>query len=66
MPSRAGTGLAVSPNPPRIGDAVSWASDPDEFVRRHLRVLPVAQVPEIQLHQAEEPIGLWLPRLFYQ
>lgn len=39
---------------------VGWAIDPDEFVRRHLRVSPVAEVPEIQLHQAEEPIGLWL------
>jgi predicted nicotinamide N-methyase len=39
---------------------VSWASEPEAFVRRHLRVAPVAQVPEIQLHQAEEPIGLWL------
>jgi Predicted methyltransferase len=39
---------------------VSWATDPGEFVRRHLRVAPVAEVPEIQLHQAEEPIGLWL------
>ena len=39
---------------------VSWASDPEEFVRRHLRVSPVAEVPEIRMHQAEEPIGLWL------
>ncbi|MCL6640077.1 MAG: 50S ribosomal protein L11 methyltransferase [Candidatus Rokubacteria bacterium] len=39
---------------------VSWASDPYEFVRRHLRVAPVAEVPEVRLHQAEEPIGLWL------
>jgi predicted nicotinamide N-methyase len=39
---------------------VSWAIDPGEFVRRHLHVSPVAQVPEVLLHQAEEPIGLWL------
>jgi predicted nicotinamide N-methyase len=39
---------------------VNWAIDPGEFVRRHLRVSPVAQVPEVLMHQAEEPIGLWL------
>jgi Predicted methyltransferase len=39
---------------------VTWRSDPGEFVRRHLRVSPVTEVPEIRLHQAEEPIGLWL------
>ncbi len=30
-----------------------------EFVRTHLRVEPVAFVPELTLYQAEEPIGLW-------
>jgi predicted nicotinamide N-methyase len=39
---------------------VTWASDPEAFVRRHLRVSPVAEVPEILLHQAKEPISLWL------
>jgi predicted nicotinamide N-methyase len=29
------------------------------FVRLHARLAPVAFVPEIQLHQADEPIGLW-------
>jgi predicted nicotinamide N-methyase len=29
------------------------------FVRTHLRVEPVAFVPELTLFQAEEPIGLW-------
>lgn len=29
------------------------------FVRTYARLAPVAHVPEIQLHQAEEPIGLW-------
>lgn len=36
------------------------AIDPGEFVRQHVRVSPVDGVPEIRLHQAEEPIGLWL------
>ncbi len=31
----------------------------DDFIRAHLRVAPVPHVPEILLHQAEEPIGLW-------
>ena len=31
----------------------------DAFIREHLRVEPVAFVPELSLHQAEEPIGLW-------
>ncbi|GAB3144919.1 methyltransferase [Micromonospora sonneratiae] len=29
------------------------------FVRTYARLAPVAHVPEIQLHQADEPIGLW-------
>ncbi|HEX5598142.1 MAG TPA: 50S ribosomal protein L11 methyltransferase [Micromonosporaceae bacterium] len=29
------------------------------FVRLHARLAPVPFVPEIQLHQADEPIGLW-------
>jgi predicted nicotinamide N-methyase len=29
------------------------------FVRLHARLAPVALVPEIRLHQADEPIGLW-------
>ncbi|ASW57532.1 methyltransferase [Plantactinospora sp. KBS50] len=29
------------------------------FVRRNARLAPVAFVPEIRLHQADEPIGLW-------
>lgn len=29
------------------------------FVRLHARLAPVAFVPEVQLHQADEPIGLW-------
>jgi predicted nicotinamide N-methyase len=29
------------------------------FVRLHARLAPAAFVPEIQLHQADEPIGLW-------
>lgn len=30
-----------------------------EFVRAYARLAAVAHVPEIQLHQADEPIGLW-------
>jgi predicted nicotinamide N-methyase len=30
-----------------------------DFVRSHLHVMPVPHVPEVQLYQAEEPIGLW-------
>jgi predicted nicotinamide N-methyase len=30
-----------------------------DFVRSHLHVAPVPHVPEVQLYQAEEPIGLW-------
>ncbi|MFC0003946.1 class I SAM-dependent methyltransferase [Micromonospora siamensis] len=29
------------------------------FVRLHARLGPVAFVPEVRLHQADEPIGLW-------
>lgn len=29
------------------------------FVRTHARLAPVAHVPELRLHQAQEPIGLW-------
>lgn len=29
------------------------------FVRLHAKLAPVTLVPEIQLHQADEPIGLW-------
>ena len=35
------------------------SSDRDTFIQTHLRVRPVAFVPEISLYQAEEPIGLW-------
>lgn len=30
-----------------------------DFVRLHARLAPVAFVPEVRLHQADEPIGLW-------
>jgi predicted nicotinamide N-methyase len=33
--------------------------DPAEFVRDHVHLAPVALVPEIALHQADDPIGLW-------
>src|SRR5499427_4192069 len=33
--------------------------DPAEFVRDHVHLAPVALVPEIVLHQADDPIGLW-------
>jgi predicted nicotinamide N-methyase len=33
--------------------------DPAAFVRDHVRPQPVAFVPEIVLHQADDPIGLW-------
>lgn len=33
--------------------------DPAEFVRDHVRPVPVAFVTEITLHQADDPIGLW-------
>ncbi|MDG4829928.1 50S ribosomal protein L11 methyltransferase [Solwaraspora sp. WMMD1047] len=29
------------------------------FVRAYARLAPVAHVPELRLHQADEPIGLW-------
>ncbi|NLU80399.1 methyltransferase [Micromonospora sp. HNM0581] len=29
------------------------------FVQLHARLAPVAFVPEVRLHQADEPIGLW-------
>lgn len=32
---------------------------PTEFVRTYAQLTPVAAVPEIRLHQAAEPIGLW-------
>ncbi|MFY1669448.1 class I SAM-dependent methyltransferase [Plantactinospora sp. WMMB334] len=32
---------------------------PAEFVRTYAQLAPVAAVPEIRLHQAAEPIGLW-------
>jgi predicted nicotinamide N-methyase len=33
--------------------------DPAAFVRDHVHLAPVALVPEISLHQADDPIGLW-------
>jgi predicted nicotinamide N-methyase len=33
--------------------------DPGEFVRDHVHLAPVALVPELVLHQADDPIGLW-------
>ena len=33
--------------------------DPAAFVRDHVHLGPVPLVPEIQLHQADDPIGLW-------
>jgi predicted nicotinamide N-methyase len=33
--------------------------DPAAFVRDHVHLGPVALVPEIALHQADDPIGLW-------
>ena len=32
---------------------------PVDFVRSHTRLAPVPFVPEVRLHQAEEPIALW-------
>jgi len=32
---------------------------PVNFVRAHTRLAPVPFVPEVRLHQAEEPISLW-------
>jgi predicted nicotinamide N-methyase len=34
-------------------------TDRASFIRSHLRRSPVTLVPEVVLHQAEEPIGLW-------
>jgi predicted nicotinamide N-methyase len=35
-------------------------SDADlDFIRAHLRVAPVAHVPEVVLYQADAAIGLW-------
>lgn len=33
--------------------------DPATFVHDHVHLAPVALVPEVQLHQADDPIGLW-------
>jgi predicted nicotinamide N-methyase len=35
------------------------AQAPLEFIRTSTRLRPVALVPEIRLHQASEPIGVW-------
>lgn len=35
------------------------SENPAEFVRTYAQLAPVAAVPEIRLHQAAEPIGLW-------
>ena len=32
---------------------------PADFVRAHTRLAPVPFVPEVRIHQAEEPIALW-------
>jgi len=32
---------------------------PPDFLTAHTRIAPVAFVPEVLLHQADEPIGLW-------
>jgi len=38
---------------------VAMPRDPAEFVRAHVHPHPVALVPEVTLHQADDPIGLW-------
>jgi predicted nicotinamide N-methyase len=38
---------------------VTRPRDPATFVRDHVHLGPVPLVPEIQLHQADDPIGLW-------
>ncbi|GAB3973253.1 50S ribosomal protein L11 methyltransferase [Plantactinospora veratri] len=35
------------------------SESPAEFVRTYAQLSPVSAVPEIRLHQAAEPIGLW-------
>jgi predicted nicotinamide N-methyase len=38
---------------------VSHSRAPADFVRAHTRLAPVPFVPELLLHQADEPIALW-------
>lgn len=42
-----------------IGHNRGVSDNPAEFVRAYARLAAVPFVPEIQLHQADEPIGLW-------
>lgn len=53
-----------SPTPPDPGSPDPDPDpDPDSpdvvFVRTYTRLAPVAHVPELRIHQADEPIGLW-------
>ena len=48
---------AIRADPPRHNRCVSDISA--AFVRLHARLAPAPFVPEVCLHQADEPIGLW-------
>lgn len=46
---------------PSVPESPAPPVDPPDvsFVRTYTRLAPVAYVPELRLHQADEPIGLW-------
>ncbi len=49
----------IVPDPGSTTGATNDFATSSAFVRAYARLAPVAYVPEIRLHQAAEPIGLW-------
>jgi predicted nicotinamide N-methyase len=45
--------------PPRQAQSAVMPETSAAFVRAYAQLAPVAHVPEIAMHQADEPIGLW-------
>jgi predicted nicotinamide N-methyase len=51
--------LPIGPWRPELSETCPVPADPATFVRAHTRPYPVPFVPEIGMHQADEPIALW-------
>jgi predicted nicotinamide N-methyase len=51
--------VAVTSENPGATSASATTGAAEAFIRAHVRLAPVADVEEIVLYQADEPIGLW-------
>jgi predicted nicotinamide N-methyase len=56
---RANCGSTTVPIGRPAGHLSETGAVPADFVRAHTRLAPVPFVPELRLHQADEPIALW-------